>query len=112
MPLSYCSIAWAIQPTVRPRMKSASAAFRGRASAVAAAARAIDIRVTSGQTRSSGRCAFDEGPGFRECLRNSRQDRCRARVAGWPEEVTKTGQVFAAREAAGDYGHCIAASAE
>ena len=81
MPLSYCSIAWAIQPTVRPMMKSPSAAFCGSPNPVAAAARAKSTLGCRPVRRSPARPPLRSAAGFGAMRARPLEDRRGARVA-------------------------------
>ena len=113
MPLSYCSIACAIQPTVRPTINIASAAPGGSARAVAAAPSAKSTFGCCPVRRVPAAAALSiAGAGFRQCPRDRRQDRRRARIAGGIEDMANPRQIFAARQTGGHDRHRIAASGE
>ena len=99
MPLSYCSIACAIQPTVRPTTNSASALPSGRPSAVTAAPSA---KSTFGYWPVSSFAANDGGGDAGAASGPRRGDRVQdgagARVAVGIERVAEPRQILAARE--------------
>jgi hypothetical protein len=111
MPLSYCSMAWAIQPTVRPMIKSPRPALLGSPSPIAAAARA-KFGAAPDQPLAGFGSFRRERVDFGRGLRENRQNGCRTRVALGIERLAKAGQTFAARKATSHHRHWIVALQE
>ena len=111
MPLSYCSIACAIQPMVRPTINSPSPAPRGSPSPAAAAARA---KSTFGcrplRRRPAARRRLDRRVGVGDGALERREDGHGARIARRIEELAKSGEPLVARQTSRHQRHRVALS--
>ena len=113
MPLSYCSIACAIQPTVRPTTNSASALPSGSPSARhGRAEREIDVRVLAGQLLRGERRGGDAGAASGPRRGDRVQDSAGARVALGIERMAEPRQILAACEPRRHYRHRLGAVAD
>ena len=113
MPLSYCSIAWAIQPTVRPMINSPRPALLRQPQPDRRRCQGkIDIGVTPDQAQPGFGSLLRQRVDFGCGLRENRQDSGRARVTLGIERLAKARQPLAARQPAGHHRHRIVALQE